>query len=63
MKLQQKSGKIKHFHGLRDFYSMIKFISKRIRTDNLSENEQILLNGVKRNFGGGNFDHVIKTLE
>ena len=42
---------------------MIKFISQRIVTDNDEENERIIINGIKRNFGGANFEDVVNTLQ
>ena len=50
--------RFKHFHGLRDFYSLVKFVSKRLMEDdwiNLhleSEKQAIVLEGLQRNFGG-----------
>ena len=38
-KKQGSNTRNKNFHGLRDFYSMIKFISTRIYRDNEVENE------------------------
>jgi len=38
---------------------MIKYISQKITREDDLENESIILQGVKRNFGGSNFDNVI----
>lgn len=51
---------IKNFHGLRDYYSFVKYISRKFENMNhamnevgLSEEERkLLLKGVLRNFGG-----------
>lgn len=42
---------------------MIKHISQKIKRDDDAENENIILQGIKRNFGGSNFENVIQTLE
>ena len=49
----------RHFHGLRDFYSLVKFVSKHLIDDGeeqslRDENEvkRILHQGLQRNFGG-----------
>lgn len=53
-----KRQEIKNFHGLRDYYSFIKYISKKLKNsleENLSDRrrkEHILLTGLLRNFGG-----------
>jgi nucleoside-triphosphatase THEP1 len=60
---QQKSEKWRNFHGLRDFYSLIKFISTRIKPENESEHENIIIQGIKRNFGGAIFEDVIRSLK
>ena len=49
--------KYQHFHGLRDFYFMIKYICKEFKkksTDILTEKQKegIIMCGFKRNFGG-----------
>jgi len=43
MKRQQFSQKGRNFHGLRDFYSMIKYISQKITREDDLENESIIL--------------------
>lgn len=63
MNKQQVSSRHKNFHGLRDFYSMIKYISKRITKNDPVVNEQIVLQGVKRNFGGTTFETAARALE
>lgn len=42
---------------------MIKNISAKIIRDDDRENESIIIQGVKRNFGGCNFDIVVSALE
>ena len=51
--------RFKNFHGLRDFYSLVKFVSKELIKEydmhsSISEmaKRNILLEGLKRNFGG-----------
>ena len=51
--------RFKNFHGLRDYYSLVKYVSKRLTETYNSSKEinedakkQILLEGLKRNFGG-----------
>lgn len=50
-----KEKRYQHFHGLRDFYSLIKYVGRKIDDigrcddDDLSE---IILTGILRNFGG-----------
>lgn len=51
---------IKNFHGLRDYYSFVKYISRKFENMNHAVNEvgifeekrKLLLKGVLRNFGG-----------
>lgn len=63
MVVQSEDDKFKNFHGLRDFYSMIKFISPRIKSGNDLHNERAIIRGIKRNFGGANYvEAVAKTL-
>ena len=59
---QENNAKHRNFHGLRDFYSMIKYISRSITEDEV-QNSQIILNGIQRNFGGKNFESIKHTLE
>lgn len=49
----------RNFHGLRDYYSLVKYVSKRLLEDrdentipDEGEKEWILLQGLQRNFGG-----------
>ena len=63
MNKQQHSSKHKNFHGLRDFYSMVKNISKRITKNDPAHNEEIVLQGVTRNFGGTAFEAAARALE
>ena len=51
--------RFKNFHGLRDYYSLVKFVSKKLIEEHeassvISEvsKENILLEGLQRNFGG-----------
>lgn len=51
--------RFKNFHGLRDYYSLVKYVSRRLieaydSTKDVNENmkKQILIEGLKRNFGG-----------
>lgn len=41
---------------------MIKYISKYI-TEDKDKNEEIIIRGILRNFGGTNFEILIKTLD
>ena len=41
---------------------MIKYISANI-TDDKDKNEEIIIKGILRNFGGTNFEVIIQTLE
>lgn len=64
MKYQSENERYMNFHGLRDFYSMIKYISPRIKPGKDIENEIAIIDGIKRNFGGANYiDSVAKTLQ
>lgn len=62
-KKQSQVPNFRNFHGLRDFYSMIKYISTRIIKDDDIENEKIIVEGIKRNFGGYFFETVVSILE
>jgi hypothetical protein len=42
---------------------MIKYISKRIEKNDPELNEQIVLQGIKRNFGGNPSEMAIRALE
>lgn len=43
LKALSLSPQYRSFHGLRDFYSLIKFISQRIVTEDEVENERIIV--------------------
>lgn len=51
---------IKHFHGLRDYYSFVKCVSREFvdmdhrvcEVDNIEKKRKLLLKGLLRNFGG-----------
>ncbi|XP_067665929.1 uncharacterized protein [Haliotis asinina] len=45
---------IRNFHGLRDFYSLVKFISRETESQSsgLKNTFQVVLKGLLRNFGG-----------
>lgn len=48
-----KSQKYKNFHGLRDFYSLTKFIGKGILVDKQIEQiDDVIIRGLLRNLGG-----------
>lgn len=49
-----ENQKYKNFHGLRDFYSLIKYIGKRILVDkqNDKQKDHVIVRGLLRNFGG-----------
>ncbi|KAH3751737.1 hypothetical protein DPMN_186306 [Dreissena polymorpha] len=45
----------KHFHGLRDFYALVKFISKTLATQTVKRTDGksiAIMEGLQRNFGG-----------
>ncbi|KAL4237385.1 hypothetical protein ACF0H5_002103 [Mactra antiquata] len=57
----------KHFHGLRDFYSLVKFVARKVAQVNDCElntdmKTSIILEGLQRNFGGLQHGHSV-TLE
>lgn len=49
-----ENQKYKNFHGLRDFYSLIKYIGKGMLVDQQNDQqiENVILCGLLRNFGG-----------
>lgn len=49
-----ENQKYKNFHGLRDFYSLIKYIGKGILVDKQNEYQidHVIVRGLLRNFGG-----------
>ncbi len=60
--IQEKKSKHSCFHGLRDFYSMIKSIAEKMTDLNTGEHDEIIINAIQRNFGGVNYEYVLKTL-
>jgi len=47
----QSSQRVKNFHGLRDYYSLIKYISRLLQQETC-DREIVIHRGVLRNFGG-----------
>eukprot|EP00347_Sterkiella_histriomuscorum_P010832 403374756 len=62
MDKQRRSQQNENFHGLRDFYSLIKYISPRMNSSE-ENNEKVILKGVQRNFGGLNSNDAISLLD
>lgn len=51
--MYNKKQKYKSFHGLRDFYSLTKFIGKEILVDKqIQEIDEVIIRGLLRNLGG-----------
>lgn len=51
--MYNKNQKYKNFHGLRDFYSLTKYIGKGILLDKqIEQSDDVILRGLLRNLGG-----------
>lgn len=51
--LYNKNQKFKNFHGLRDFYSLVKYIGNRVLVEkNIEQVDDVIVHGLLRNFGG-----------
>ena len=48
----QKEQRFANFHGLRDYYSLIKYVSKMAREEEDLNETEIIQQGLLRNFGG-----------
>jgi len=48
----QSSQRVRNFHGLRDYYCLIKYISRLSQEDSSESQEDIIQRGLRRNFGG-----------
>jgi len=47
-----KSLQFQHFHGLRDFYALVKFIAKGYVENPKCSRSELIIKGIERNFGG-----------